>query len=210
MKRFLLADDHFVVRAGISFLIRQEYPTSEIDECEDGNAVWKKMEKQSYDLAILDISMPGSDSMSLLKNIFSIHPQQKVLILSMSPEEIYAKKYIHLGVKGFVSKSAGPVELRRAISTILSNKRYLTPKMKDLLSVEDLNEKKETPFDQLSARELEVLPHLLEGLNVTQIANILSVHTSTVGTHKARIFHKLGVTNLIELNRIAQLFFKTP
>jgi len=206
MKKFLLADDHSIVRTGISFLLRQEYPHAEIDECADGDAVWKKMEKQSYDLAILDLSMPGSDSMSLLKNILAIHPQQKILILSMSPEEIYAKKYLQLGVKGFINKSAGSAELRRAIRAVMSNSRYLTQEMKDILAKEELLGIRQSPFAALSARELEVLPHLLEGLNVTEIAALLSVHTSTIGTHKARIFKKLGVSNVVELNRIAQMF----
>jgi len=144
--------------------------------------------------------------MSLLKNILAIHPQQKILILSMSPEEIYAKKYLQLGVKGFINKSAGSAELRRAIRAVMSNSRYLTQEMKDILAKEELLGIRQSPFAALSARELEVLPHLLEGLNVTEIAALLSVHTSTIGTHKARIFKKLGVSNVVELNRIAQMF----
>jgi len=74
------------------------------------------------------------------------------------------------------------------------------------LATGDLEKKQQSPFDELSARELEVLPYLLKGMTVTQIAEHLSVHTSTIGTQKARIFGKLGVTNLVELNRMSQLF----
>jgi len=206
MQKFLVADDHYIFRAGISVLLRQEYPRAAIDECTEGYAVCGKMEKKSYDLVVLDISMPGPDSMSLLRNIFAVHPQQKVLILSMSPEEIYAQKYLMLGVKGFINKSAGPADLRQAIRSVMNNKRYLTQRMKNILATEDLEKKQQSPFDELSARELEVLPYLLKGMTVTQIAEHLSVHTSTIGTQKARIFGKLGVTNLVELNRMSQLF----
>ena len=206
MTNFLLADDHFIVRTGISMLIKEEFFNAEIDECSDGYTVWKKMEKNKYDLLILDISMPGLDSVSLLKNIFSHFPDQKVLILSMSSEDIYAKKYLTLGAKGFISKEAGAPELRKAIISILNNKRYLSPRMHDILTQEMLKGKDPSPFATLSARELEVMTHLLEGKNITQIASLLSMHTSTAGTHKARIMQKLGVSNIIELNRIAQIF----
>jgi DNA-binding NarL/FixJ family response regulator len=206
MKKFLIADDHFIVRTGISMLIRDEFINVEIEECADGYTVWKKIEAGPYDLAILDILMPGLDSISLLKNIFSHRPDQKVLILSISPEEIYAKKYLQLGVKGFINKDAEAPELRRAITSIMNNKRYLSPRMQDILTREVLEDKKASPFESLSTRELEVLNHMLEGKNTSQIAKLLSVHPSTAGTHKARILQKLGVSNVIELTRVARLF----
>ncbi len=206
MKRFLIADDHYIVRTGVSILLQEEFLNAAIDFCSDGNAVTKMMEGGVYDLVILDISMPGLDSISLLKNIFTHYPDQKILILSMSPEEIYAKKYLQLGVKGYINKTADSAELRRAITSIINNKRYLSPRMQDILTLELLEGKKANPFDTLSTRELEVLSHLLEGKNVSQIAKLLSMHTSTAGTHKARILEKLGVSNVIELNKIAQVF----
>jgi DNA-binding NarL/FixJ family response regulator len=206
MRRFLIADDHFIVRTGISMLIQSEFLDAEIEECADGDSVWRKMEREEYDLAILDLSMPGMDSVSLLRNVFAHHPLQKVLILSISPEEIYAKKYLQLGVKGFINKDAEGAELRRAITSIVNNKRYLSPRMQDILAIQEMQPENQNPFDSLSARELEVLTHILEGKTITEIAKALSVHTSTAGTHKARILQKLGVSNVIELNRVVQLF----
>jgi len=206
MKKFLLADDHFIVRTGISLLIRQEYHHAAIDECADGYTVMEKMAKQAYDLAILDLAMPGPVSTSLLKDILAIRPQQKILILSISPAEIYAQKYLHLGVKGFIDKTAGPVELSGAIRTVMNNKRYFKPGMKDIPVTENPGVKQQSPFEQLSDRELDVLPYLLEGMAVSTIARVMCLHTSTIGTHKARIFEKLGVSNLVELNRLAKLF----
>src|SRR5690349_10130496 len=113
MKKILIADDHEIVRTGLIFLLKEEFPLVEIDECRDGTSTWKKIESSAYDLAILDISMPQTDSLSLLKNIFTLRPEQKVLILSMSSEEIYAKKYLQLGVKGFINKEAPPSEIRK-------------------------------------------------------------------------------------------------
>jgi DNA-binding NarL/FixJ family response regulator len=205
MKRVLIADDHCIVRTGISVLARDEFQNAEIDECADGNMVWQMMKTNKYDLIVLDISMPGMESVSLLKNIFSHYTDQKVLVISMSSEDIYAKKYLQLGVKGFISKDANAPELRRALTSVMNNKRYLSPRMQDMLTEEGGGEK-DSPFNALSSREVQVLTHLLEGRNISEIAGLLCIHTSTAGTHKARIMQKLGVSNLIELNKMAQLF----
>ncbi len=206
MKKFLVADDHFIVRTGVSVLIKEEFLNAQIDECGDGNNVMKKLETTVYDLAVIDIGMPGTDAINLLKNIFSRYPDQKVLILTMSSEEIYAKKYLQLGVMGFITKEAPSSELRKAIVSILDNKRYISPRMQEVLNRDTLEGKPNNPFDRLSTREMEVMMHLVEGKNVSEIAGILYVHTSTVGTHKARIMQKLGVNNVLELNKMARLF----
>ena len=206
MKRFLIADDHLIVRTGLTFLIKEEFMQAEIDECRDGEGVWKKIRATEYDLAILDISMPSTDTFSLLKNIFILKPDQKILILTMSSEDIYAKRYLHLGVKGFINKEADPSEIRRAIVNVLNNKRYLSPRLKNVLTQEALEGKTQTPFASLSARELEIMNHLVDGKNVSEIAGILSLHISTISTHKARLMQKLGVSNVVDLSKMVQMF----
>jgi len=206
MKKFLIADDHFIVRTGISVLLREEFLHVEIDECRNGDTVWEKIKANGYDLAILDINMPGTDSITLLQNIFALYPDQKVLILTMSKEEIYARIYLQLGVKGFINKEADSSEIRRAITTILNNKKYLSPRMRDTPALEAAKGTPASLFDSLSPRELEVMTHLLEGRNVSMIAHLLSAHTSTIGTHKAKVLQKLGVANVMELKEMTQMF----
>jgi DNA-binding NarL/FixJ family response regulator len=206
MKKILIADDHFIVRTGLCVLIREEFTQVEIDECRDGDSVWKKIQANAYDLAILDISMPLTDSFSLLKKIFTLRPNQKILILTMSSEEVYAKKYLHLGTKGFINKEADPSEIRKAIVSILNNQRYLSPSMQDSLTRDVLEGRTQNPFETLSPRELEIMNHLIEGKNVSEIADILCVHISTISTHKAKIMHKLGVSNVVELSKMVQMF----
>lgn len=151
--------------------------------------------------------MPGTDSVNLLKNIFSLQPQLKVLILSMSSEEIYAKKYLQLGVMGFINKEADTTEIRKAITTVLNNRKYMSPVLQEIIAREAIDGTSGTNlFENLSIRELEVMTHLVEGKNVSEIADILSIHISTVSTHKANILQKLKVTNVIELTRIVKRF----
>ncbi len=206
MKKFLLADDHHIVRTGLGLIIKDEFLNAEIDECNNGDCVWKRIQRTEYDLVVLDITMPATDSLGLLKNIFTHRPDQKVMIFTMSPVAIYAKKYLGLGVKGFINKEAEPSEVRQGIVAILNNRKYLGPDMKHILTWEDVDKQSITPFDSLTIRELEIMNHLVEGKNVSEIAEILFVHISTISTHKANIMVKLNVSNVVELTKLVQLF----
>jgi DNA-binding NarL/FixJ family response regulator len=206
MKKFLLADDHHIVRTGLALIIKDEFSTAEIDECSNGDCVWKKIQSAEYDLVILDISMPATDSLRLLKNIFTYKADQKVLIFTMNSPAIYAKKYLGLGVKGFINKEAEPLEVRRAIAAILNNRRYLGPDMSHILTSGDIDKLSATPFDSLSIRELEILNHLVEGKNVSEIADMLFLHITTISTHKANIMKKLDVSNIVELSQMVKMF----
>ena len=150
--------------------------------------------------------MPGTDSVSLLKNIFTLQPQQKVLILTMSSEEIYAKKYLQLGVMGFINKEADNFEIRKAIASVMNNRKYMSAKLQEIITRDAIEGTAGSSFETLSARELEVMTHLVEGKNVSEIGDILSIHISTVSTHKANILQKLKVSNVIELTRIVKRF----
>jgi DNA-binding NarL/FixJ family response regulator len=203
LKKILIADDHSIVRTGLSFLIRSEYINVEIDECNDGDSAWKKIQSTEYDLVVMDISMPGTDSVNLLKNIFILQPQLKVLIVSMNSEEIYAKRFLQLGVMGFINKESDALELRKAIVSVMNNRKYMSAKLQETIACEGT----EGPsFESLSARELEVMTHLVGGKNVSEIADILSIHISTVSTHKARILQKLKVNNVVELTQVVKQF----
>jgi DNA-binding NarL/FixJ family response regulator len=205
MKKFLLADDHHILRTGLAVIVKDEFSNAEIDECSNGDCVWKKIQNTEYDLVILDITMPGTDSLRLLKNIFTLKPDQKVMIFTMSSVAIYAKQYLSMGVKGFINKEAMPSEVRLGIVAILNNRKYLGSDMKHILTSENIDGAS-TPFDNLTFRELEIMNHLVGGKNVKDIAEMLFLHISTISTHKAKIMLKLDVSNVVELTRKVQLF----
>jgi two-component system, NarL family, invasion response regulator UvrY len=205
MRKFLIADDHHILRTGLAVIIKDEFSDAEIDECSNGDCVWKKVQHTAYDLVILDITMPGTDSLRLLKNIFTLRPDQKVMIFTMSSVAIYAKQYLSMGVKGFINKEANPAEVRLGMVAVLNNRKYLGSDMKHILTSENIDGAS-TPFDNLTFRELEIMNHLVEGKNVKEIAEMLYLHISTISTHKAKIMLKLDVSNVVELSRKVQLF----
>jgi DNA-binding NarL/FixJ family response regulator len=207
LKRILIADDHNIVRTGLNVLIKTEYLNAQVDECSDGNCAWEKIQSTQYDLFVMDINMPATDSVNLLKNIFSLQPQLKILILSMSSEEIYARKYLQLGALGFISKDSDALEIRKAITCVMNNRKYISPKLQEIISRDAIEgASASNSFENLSPRELEVMTHLVEGRNISEIADILSIHISTASTHKANILQKLKVHNVIELTMLVKRF----
>jgi DNA-binding NarL/FixJ family response regulator len=206
MKKILIADDHTIVRTGLIVLIKAMFFQVEIDECREGYTAWEKIQSNAYDLLILDITMPSTDLFTLVKKIFILKPNQKILILTMSSEQIFAKKYLQLGVKGFINKEANQSEINQAITSVLNNRRYLSARIRDSLTLEMLDSEAKSLFDTLSQRELEIMNYLIDGKNVSEIATMLSIHISTVSTHKANILQKLGVSNIIELSKLVQMF----
>lgn len=206
MKNILLVDDHAIIRAGLKIYIETIIPFSIIEEASNGDVAFEKIKKKDYDLLILDVNMPGTDSFGLISNIMAVKPNSKILMISMNAEEIYAKKYLRLGAKGYIGKDAPEDEIKAAIDTVLNNKRYLSLSLSQALTEEALGNKSPNPFDSLSPQEFKIIQFLIRGESVSEISQKLNLHTSTIGTHKARIFKKLNCKNIVDLNELAKIY----
>ena len=206
LKKFLLIDDHMVVRSGIKILLSEIYKPSQIDEAFDGDSALEKIKATAYDLVMLDIQMPNTDTFGLMEYFKTNFPDLKVLIFSMSPENIYAKRFLKAGARGFINKDAPLEEIKKAINQVLENSRYMSEAMLEDLAESSGGAKDNNLFNTLSAREFEITSLLLSGQTISHIAHALHLQVSTVGTHKARIFDKLKVGNLLELKELANSY----
>ncbi|MBK8497148.1 MAG: response regulator transcription factor [Chitinophagaceae bacterium] len=206
MKKFLLVDDHMVVRSGIKILLSDIYNPSEIHEAMNGETAIAKLKESKYDLIMLDIQMPNTDTLGLMEYIHITYPDAKVLMFSMSAENIYAKRFMKAGAYGFISKESPLEEITRAINAILNGKKYISESLAEKLAEDSFSGKSANPFNELSPREFEIVTLLLEGKTVTDISHVLNIQTSTVGTHKARLFEKLGVANILDLKEMATTY----
>lgn len=205
MLNILIADDHSIVRSGLKILIGKDYEAT-VEEASNSKEITERLKEKSFQLAILDINMPDTNSLQLVEFMRIRYPQTKIIIFSMHPEQMYAKRYLKMGADGYLSKEAADAEVRKAIQTVLSGRRYTSSKVSELLMNDALEKSKDNPFDNLSSREFEVASLLMKGKPLNEITNILNVHTSTIGTHKAHIFEKLNVSNVIELSELAKLY----
>jgi two-component system, NarL family, invasion response regulator UvrY len=205
MPDLLIVDDHAIVRTGLKMVVQDFLAHCNIDEAEDGDSAFAKVRSQDYDLIMLDVNMPNTDSFGLVTSILTLKPGAKIIMFSMNAEEIYAKRYLKMGAMGYLRKDAPGDEIQKAIQTVLNDKKYISEELSQkLLNEMNVKGEDENPFDKLSPREFEIVQHLANGESVAEISKKLSLHTSTIGTHKARIFDKLQCHNIIEINKLAK------
>jgi len=206
MKKFLLVDDHIVVRSGIQGLLHELYNPCEVHEAGDSESATQKLKQYQYDLIMMDIQMPNSDTLGLMEFIRVRYPDAKVLVFSMSAENIYAKRFFTAGAKGFLSKDSSLDEIKKAINLVLNNRKYISESFAEMLAEASFSGTADNPFEKLSPREFEITSLLLSGQSVSEISKTLHLQISTVGTHKSRLFEKLGVTNILELKELANSY----
>ena len=201
MKKVLLADDHSLVRLGIIQLLKEEYPSIEVTEVNDGESLINEVVKGDWDLVISDLDMPGRSGLEALEQIKKITPNLPVLILSIYTEELYAVRVLKSGASGYMNKNAAPYELIIAVKRILEGKKYITPEIAEkLLASLEIGKK---PHELLSNREFEIFKLLSWGKTVTEIADSLALATTTVSTYRGRIMQKLDLSNNSGLTRYA-------
>lgn len=209
MKKILIADDHSIVRLGASVIIKETMPSCVITQAQDYSEVLKLLEKEDFDLLLLDINMPGGNNIRVVKEILEIQPSIKILVFSSYDESLYALRYIEAGAAGFVNKSTAMAELSNAILTIKERGKYMSDEVKDLY-VKKLTQTKASintmnPLSRLSNREVDVAKYLIQGLGIIEVSTSLELSPSTVSTYKSRIFEKLNVSNIPELIEIFRI-----
>ena len=206
MMKILIADDHSLVRYGLKLALHNHFKDSQIDESWDGASVKAQFAMHAYDLLLLDLNMPETDSTVLLQWILEFHVNTKVLVVSMNDESIFGKRSLQQGAHGYLEKDSSPEELLKAVKTILDGKRYASPNLATILINDTLTGKSGNPFDQLTTREFQVAIYLAKDYSVTQISEILQVQYTSVNTFKRRIFKKLNIENKSALVRLADAY----
>ncbi|WP_330443548.1 response regulator transcription factor [Flavobacterium sp. C4GT6] len=195
----LIADDHSVVRQGVALILREAFKTIEIYHADSFQEVVVKLKKQSVNLLLLDINLPGGNSVGMISRVKDLQPATKILMFSAFDEEQYALRYLHAGVDGYLNKLSSEEKIIEAVTEILQGGRYFSNKVKERIFENVINKVPDNPLDSLSNRELEIADLLARGEGNLEIANRLDIKMSTVSTYKSRIFDKLGITNVVSL-----------
>jgi two-component system, NarL family, invasion response regulator UvrY len=191
------------MRRGIAYFLRAELPNVLISEVQSCAQLQARLAEAPFDLLVLDVVLPDGNTIDVLPELVARYPVMPVLMYSMSAESIYADRAFALGAMAYVSKMEAEEELVKAAKTLLRGSPYRTGSQ-ELRALEKTGRQASSePFQRLSDRELTVMDHLLRGRTVGEIATALKVTSSTAATYKARLFNKLGVANLMELQRKA-------
>jgi DNA-binding NarL/FixJ family response regulator len=208
MKKVIIADDHVAVRMGLEMLLRDGAgEPCLIEHASNGNQVLHKVQAAEYDMLVMDMNMPGVNGLQLLEKSLELQPSLRILVISVNPEDFFATKCLQSGAMGFISKKADDDELKKALRNVTNGKVYVSENQRNKIARNYFREDSLTnPFQSLSSRELDVTLLLLKGMGVLEVANALDVSQSTASTFKGRIFKKLDVASLLELNQLARRF----
>jgi DNA-binding NarL/FixJ family response regulator len=203
MIKVLIADDHTIVREGLKQIVNETCDIAVADEARNGQEVLDKINKQQFDVIVLDISMPGLNGIEILKQIRSHNAKLPVLILSIYPEEQYAVRVLRAGASGYMTKESAPDELINAIRTVSLGGKYITHSIAEKLALAIEENTHVTLHEILSDREFQVLKLIASGNTVKKIAAQLCLSEKTISTYRSRILEKMKMKNTAELMHYA-------
>jgi DNA-binding NarL/FixJ family response regulator len=204
--RIILADDHAVLRHGLSKSFQSEKDMEVIAQAKDGRSTVELVKELSPDVVIMDIGMPDLNGIEATRQITRDCPRVKVIALSMHSGKNFIIEMFKAGASGYLLKDCEFDELVNAVRLVCNNKTYISPSISDVVVenyVRNFPEKKDSAFSVLTKREREVLQLLTEGKTTKQIARSLHISTKTVEVHRLNIMNKLKIDSIAQLTKYA-------
>ncbi len=204
VNRILMADDHLLLREGLRQLFEYVEDIEIGAEAASGEEVLKILATQTFDLLLLDLSLPGIHGEELIGKIKRNFPNVPILMLSMHSEPSIAKRMIQAGAAGFITKGNSSSELLDAMRRVASGRRYISAEMaEEIFFTSTLKPISAEPHESLTARECTVLRLLAQGKTVNQIARTLNLSNKTVSSHKINLMEKMRMSSFAELMQYA-------
>lgn len=201
--RVLLGDDHAIFRRGLIQILSEHFGAIAFGEAETAQQVLDRAWKESWDVVVLDLSMPGRSGIEIIGDLRAARPKLPVLVVSAYPEEQYALRILKAGAAGYLTKIRAPHELIAAVERVVAGGRYVSAALAEKLALNLSAGAEKVPHERLSDREFEVMRRIASGQSVKEIAGDLSVSMQTISTHRARLLKKMGLRSNAELMRYA-------
>jgi DNA-binding NarL/FixJ family response regulator len=195
MINVLIVDDHAIVREGLKKIVQLETDIDVAGLAKDSVEAIRIMAVNKIDVVILDISMPGISGLDIIKDLKSLQPAVKIVMLSMYPEERFAIRALKAGATGYLTKETAPDELIKAIRLAYSGQNYITPRVANEIINKLQGSSENIPHEKLSSREFEVMCMIGAGKTISEIAKVLFISNRTVSTYRARILEKMNLKN---------------
>ncbi|HEV3218110.1 MAG TPA: response regulator transcription factor [Vicinamibacterales bacterium] len=202
MTRILLVDDHPVVRHGIKQVLTGAFHPALVGEASSAEEGATELKNSPWDVIVLDLALPGMSGLDWLRELRRERPSVPVLILSMYQPDQFARRAIHAGASGYLTKDSHPTELVKAVAEVIAGRRYLNPEVIEEIAADletDRGDRGSRPHESLSDREYQVMRMIASGLTVSQIALKLSLSVKTISTFRARVLKKMEMKTTAEL-----------
>ena len=197
--KFLIADDHSVVRLGVKHIVLGAFPNAEVGEAANGQEVLEAVRTEPWDVLILDIGMPVRSGLEIMSELRHSAPNLRILVLTVHAEEQFALRLLKSGVAGYLTKERAPEELVQAIRKIMAGGKYVSTVLAERIALSLDTSVDKLPHETLSDREFQVMRMIASGMSVAEIAEALSLHVRTVGTFRRHILRKLNLKSTQEI-----------
>ncbi len=203
MIKILIADDHAIVREGLKQIVTEESDMEVTGEAANASELFDLLDKDCWEIVVLDINMPGKSGLEALKEMRSRNINVPVLILSMFSEDQYGIRAIKAGAAGYLKKVSAPTELVSAIRKIVGGGKYINQSLAEKLADNvDVNNKKAL-HQNLSNREYQIMCFISFGKSAEEIAEELTISIHTVYSYRNRILEKMHLKSNVELTQYA-------
>lgn len=217
MIKVMLVDDHRLVRAGLKRVLSESPEIQVVAEASTGEEALEFARMHTPDIVLMDINMPGIGGLETTRRLKQRLPELKIIAVSMHLEEPYPSRMLAAGANGYISKDSAADEVMAAIRRVAAGSNYVAADVAGNLAASLIKGGKDaSPLEQLSQRETQVMLMVIKGHTTQEISDSLHLSPKTVSTYRYRLFEKLGVTNDVELTRLAMRYnlldeqFKTP
>jgi DNA-binding NarL/FixJ family response regulator len=203
MIRVLIADDHAIVRHGLKQILAETDDLIVAGEAETGFQAIKMARLDSFDVVLLDISLPDRNGIEVLSQIKKTQPKLSVLMLSMHTEHEFAVRALKAGASGYLNKQSAPAQLVTAIRQVAAGRKYISAGLAEALANSLSGDTEQPLHELLSDREFQTLRMIASGKSLSAISEELSLSPKTVSVYRARLLEKLDLRNNSDLTRYA-------
>lgn len=201
----ILCDDHAILRRGIRDTLTEAADIRVVGEAASYSELRELLRTSVPQILLLDINMPGRNGLEILASVKETHPEIRVLMVSMYPEDQYALRCLKAGAHGYANKAGNPEDLIIAVRTIAAGRKYLTAEVAQLLAENVMHDRplSNVAHETLSEREMQTLQKLATGQRLTDIAEELMISPKTVSVYRARVLEKLSLSSNAQLTAYA-------
>jgi len=206
MIQILIIDDQALVRTGLRYILDKSKDISRVSEVSSGEAALNYKHRFRPDIIILSVNLPGLTGFEITRKLKRSHPQAKIIILAVHAKAPYPERLLDAGASGYLTRDCDAEELLLAIKTVAGDQRYIGSTAARQLALSMLPGGSGSPFEHLSAREMEVMLKLTDGDRIPDIASLLCLSPKTISTYKYRILGKLGARSEVDMMRMAMRY----
>ena len=200
--RVLVADDHQLVRLGVKRLLQDHKDFVVLATARNGEEAVELTTELRPDIILMDVQMPGIGGLEATRRCIRVHAEVKVIAMTVHEDDPYPSRMLKVGAAGYLTKRAGMEELLHAIRTVLAGDKYISAVVAQQMALRPFHTGS-TPFDRLSAREMQISLMVIMGSKVQEIAYKLALSPKTVNSYRYRIFEKLGIDSNVALAKLA-------